>query len=323
MRLERKTILAVAFTAALAGGCSQPDRSETAVPASESPAIAVDSQITDHLAAAAVWGDLVATGARSDTPTAPLAAAAAHMDEEISRALFLAREPGNEPRTVGNLEDARSHAMEAGKVLASPAPDRGALAQASEKASAAVQAAGEAHDSIIPDLSDPGHPFRMFALTWPHHELAVRYALLDADLTAIESARDPHWAETWTARLDPLERDLVDSRSAFRAFADKLDPILVKTYGHERRDDRFNAWTDEIRAKHDAIQKAISSLRVDLSQKTPDQAAALAALDSIRNDLDAAREDHRKLAQEIGEPYPDYEAAISEMMNQPTGQAGS
>lgn len=321
MTQERKAILCVALTAALAGSCSQPDRPETAGPAPDNPAIALDSQITDHLAAAAVWGDLVTTAARSETPVALLAAAAAHMDEEISRALLLAREPGGEVpggapaghhRTVEKLETARSHAMEAARVLATPAPDRQALARASEETSAAVQAAGEAHDSIIPELSDPDHPFRMFALTWPHHELALRYTLLDRDLTRMESVRDSRWRDAWTVQLDRLEDDLVDSRTAFRAFADKLDPVLVKTYGHERRDDRFNAWTDEIRGKHDAIQKRIDSLRAELSTDAPDRAAAIVTLESLRADLDTARQDHRKIAQEIGEPYPDYEAALGD-----------
>lgn len=325
MTLERRAFLATALAVVLIGGCSQPDRPGPAeTQAAANPAIALDSQLTDHLAAAAVWGDLVTTLARSDTPIAVLAAAAAYMEEEISQALDLAKDPGTEAlggdagqidsagqRRVEKLQEARTHAIEVGRVLAATPPDRAALAHASQETSVAVQAAGEAHDSIIPSLRDDQHLFRMFALTWPHHELALRYALLDSDLTRMDAARGSTWTQVWKIQLDRLENDLVDSRSAFRAFADKLDP-LVNTYGREQRDDRFNAWTDEIRRQHDAIQRLIGDIRAELGQAAPNLMAATASLESIRTDLEAARENHRKIAGEIGEPYPDYSAALGQ-----------
>lgn len=332
MKPTRTTLVGVALISALAGGCgrdARPDAQHDAQPA-ESALGTIhgeipgedNSQLSEHLSAAVIWAKLLASGARSDLPMDPLEEYAEHLDREVEWSMGLGSvlETGGlsgDPasvaevwqRTASRLKQAWSQTTEVSAILHAPVPDRKALAHAAEAVADRVEAAGAEHDSLVGLITDPGDRFRMFALSLPHHELAVHQGALARALKSLGTG--PDWPDRWREELPQITDELDDASSALTGLADRLDPLL-DTYSRERRDDAFNMWTDQIRHAHANVQEQLRRLELELEAPRPDLGVALGLVGNAREEIEAAQVAHRKIAAELGQPYPDYDGSLDQ-----------
>lgn len=325
---------AICVTLALFSGCigNEPDRAGQ----TQSQVVQTDlrlrdehSALTDHLSAAAIWSELLARGAESSDPDVTrLDQHAAYLEGELREALDLASQLEDQPlpedaqirsesgrRVVEHLGEAMDHMPGIRASLPASRIDAGALAAAADASRAAIEAAAMAHDSMVVDIPSPDLRYRMFALTWPHHELALGHAGLLDTLDTLAADTGTGWESRWRSALPRLEASLERSRAGLRGFADQIQilPGVVgksSSYGRERRDDTFNEATDTIRQSHETASDNLEALGRELLPPRPDQTRTLERVTAIRTAILNAQAAHQRAADEFGQPCPDYALAF-------------
>lgn len=283
-------------------------------------------ELTEHLAASLTWTELLLSGAdpESDLSQPQLENAATRLEQELRSALDLVGQIQTEaesqkdtrleialPRIQLRLQDAQTYLEPIRRAIGPGQSNREALRLPAEHVEEAIDSAAMQHDALASMSTARSLDFRLFALSWPHHQLAFAHEGLLWNVDRMEAQNGAQWASGWRQGLEELEALLDDSRAALRAFADRLDPQL-HDYFPERRDDRFNSLTDEIRQDHRDAADFLARLRAELSKSQPSRTDSLSLLEQFGDAIKTAREAHRTVAAELGQPYPDYRSAFGQ-----------